>query len=137
MRRASELGYHLVQVGIRAYSAAERDRFADPRIETFEWGAIVPKVERIVDSIPTTDVYLTLDVDGIDPGCMPATGTPVPGGLDWYYTLELLAAVARAKRIIGADVVEVSPKAGDARTEYSAAQLVYTLAGLMLSRPGL
>jgi agmatinase len=132
MRRAHELGYPLVQVGVRAYSAAERELFDDPRIRVFEWGYEVPRIEQIVAAIPTDEVYLTLDVDGLDPACMPATGTPVPGGLEWYYTLRLLTAVARAKRLVGADVVEVSPRAGDARTEYAAAQLIYTLAGLML-----
>ena len=132
MCRAHELGFHLVQVGVRAYSAAERERFDDPRIRVFEWGPAVPTIERILATISTHDVYVTLDVDGLDPGCMPATGTPVPGGLSWFETLELLAGVARAKRIVAADVVEVSPRDGDRRTEYAAAQLVYTLAGLML-----
>ena len=130
MRRAHELGYPLVQVGIRAYAAAERALFGDPRITVFEWGRATPEIERIVAAIPTEQVYLTLDVDGIDPSCMPATGTPVPGGLDWYFVVELLAAVARNRRLIGADVVEVAPRPDDHRTEYGAAQIVYSLVGL-------
>jgi agmatinase len=130
MRRAHELGYRLLQVGLRAYSEAERELFEDPRITVFEWGAETPAPGRVVDAIRTRDVYLTLDVDGLDPACMPATGTPVPGGLDWYYAMELLSAVARSRRLVGADVVEVCPRAGDARTEYGAAQLIYSLIGL-------
>jgi len=128
MRRAHDLGYRLVQVGVRAYSTEERAMFEDPRITVFEWGPRPPSAEEIVDAIPTADVYLTLDADGLDPACMPATGTPVPGGLGWYYTLELIAAVARSRKLIGADLVEVAPREGDVRTEYAAAQLVYTQA---------
>lgn len=130
MRRAHDLGYRLVQVGIRAYSAAERKLFDDPRISVFEWGRTPPTVEQVAGSIATERVYLTLDVDGLDPSCMPATGTPVPGGLDWYYTLELLAAVLRGRELVGADVVEVCPRPGSARTEYAAAQLAYSIIGL-------
>ena len=136
MRRAHDLGYRLVQVGVRAYSAEERELFGDPRITVFEWGRRTPSVEEVVDAIPTERIYLTLDVDGLDPACMPATGTPVPGGLDWYYTMNLLAAVTRSRRLVGADVVEVCPRVGDSRTEYAAAQIVYSLLGLT-SRPRL
>jgi len=130
MRRAHDLGYRLVQVGVRAYSAEERRLFDDPKITVFEWGRTPPSVDRIIDAIATERVYLTLDVDGLDPSCMPATGTPVPGGLDWYYTLELLTAVLRGRKLVGADVVEVCPRPGSARTEYAAAQLAYSIIGL-------
>jgi agmatinase len=134
MRRAHELGFALVQVGVRAYSEEERRLFDDPRITVFEWGPDEPPVERIVAAIRTEKVYLTLDVDGLDPAVMPATGTPVPGGLSWHYTVDLLRAVARGHRVVGADLVEVAPRAGDALTEYGAAQLIYSLLGLALCR---
>jgi agmatinase len=130
MRRAHDLGYRLVQVGVRAYSAAERELFDDERITVFEWGRARPTVAEVVEAIPTEKLYLTLDADGLDPACMPATGTPVPGGLDWYYTLDLLVAATRGRRLIGADLVEICPRDGDVRTEYAAAQLVYSLIGL-------
>ena len=130
MRRALDLGYRLVQVGVRAYSAEERELFDDPRITVFEWGATRPGVAAVIESIPTSKVYLTLDADGLDPACMPATGTPVPGGLDWYYTVDLLTTLLRERTLVGADLVEVCPRPGDARTEYAAAQLVYSLIGL-------
>jgi len=130
MRRAHDLGYRLVQVGIRAYSAAERGLFDDPRVTVFEWGAARPSVAEVVESITTSKVYLTLDADGLDPACMPATGTPVPGGLDWYYTVDLLATLMRERTLVGADLVEVCPRPGDSRTEYAAAQLIYSLIGL-------
>jgi agmatinase len=132
MRRALELGFPLVQVGVRAYSAAERELFGHPRTTVFEWGAPEHPVERVVGAIRTRDVYVTLDVDGLDPSIMPATGTPVPGGLSWYYTVDLLREVLARHRLVGADVVEVAPRSGDVRTEYGAAQLVYSLVGLAL-----
>jgi len=134
MRRAHDLGFRIVQVGIRAYSSDERALFSDPRIRVFEWGPSPPSADRIVSAISTERVYVTLDVDGLDPSCMPATGTPVPGGLSWYETVDLLGSVARARRIVGADVVEVCPRDGDSLTEYSAAQLIYSLIGLARCR---
>lgn len=131
MRRAHELGFPLVQVGVRAYSAEERALFEEPGITVFEWsGKPVPTVESIVDAIATDRVYLTLDADGLDPSHLPATGTPVQGGLGWYYTLELLEAVAARKTLVAADLVEVAPRGGDVRTEYGAAQLIYSIIGL-------
>ena len=132
MRRAHELGFSLVQVGIRAYSEDERLLFDDPRITVFEWGPRPASPEEIVAAIGTEDVYVTVDADGLDPGVMPATGTPVPGGLSWYDAVELLRATAASHRIVGADLVEVAPRPGDARTEYAAAQLAYTLVALAL-----
>lgn len=130
MRRAHELGFRLVQVGLRAYSEEERELFDDPRISVFEWGPRPAGIPEIVAAIATEEVYITIDADGLDPAVMPATGTPVPGGLSWYDTVELLAATARARRIVGADLVEVAPREGDSRTEYAAAQLIYTLLAL-------
>ena len=62
---------------------------------------------------------------------MPATGTPVQGGLEWYYTLELLREVFKEKKVVGADIVEVAPRPGDVVTEYGAAQLCYTMIGFL------
>jgi len=127
MRRAHELGYRLVQVGIRAYSAEERALFGDPRIRVFEWGQDAPPIEEIIGAVTGEEVYLTIDVDGLDPAVMPATGTPVPGGLGWYYTLSLIKELCRRKRLVGADIVEVAPRSADALTEYAAAQLAYSI----------
>jgi agmatinase len=134
MRRAFELGYKLVQVGLRAYSAEEAAIFDDRRVTSWIWGPNPPETERIVASITTERIYLTLDVDGLDPSVMPATGTPVPGGLGWYQTLDLLRALTSRHRLVGADLVEVCPRPGDHVTQYAAAQLIYSLIGL--ANPG-
>lgn len=132
MRRAYELGFHLVQVGVRAYSLAEQKLFEKERICVFEWSSDNPSVDEVIAAIATPEVYLTIDVDGVDPSFMPATGTPVQGGLEWYYMLNLIKSLCAKKNVIGADIVEVAPRPDDRLTEYGAAQLVYTLIGCWL-----
>ena len=129
MRRAHEMGYNLVQVGIRAYSKAECDYFSSfKNIRVFEWGiGPVPKISKILSAIKTKKVYISIDVDGIDPAYMPGTGTPVQGGLEWYYALNLLEKVIDKKTLVGADVVEVSPVPDNVLTEYGAAQIVFNM----------
>jgi len=131
MRRAYEMGFHIVQVGIRSYSKEEYDFFtANDKITVFEWGkGKEPSIDKIILSVGTDKVYISLDVDGIDPAHMPATGTPVPGGLEWYYTIELLRELIARKEIIGADIVEVAPRENDYLTQYSAARLCYHIIG--------
>lgn len=128
MRRAHELGFRLVQAGIRAYSKEEMSYAKSHAIPVFEWGIKeVPDVADIVDAVTTDKVYVTLDVDGLDPSVMPATGTPVQGGLEWYYTIDLLRELFGRKEVIGVDIVEVAPRPHDVVTEYGAAQLCYTM----------
>jgi agmatinase len=129
LRRVNELGYPLVQVGIRTYFKGEYEYFSDPKnnIKTFEWGNgnKVPTIDEIVKSIKTKYVYITIDVDGFDPAHMPGTGTAVQGGLEWWYGIELLEKIVKSKELVGADIVEVSPMKDSILTEYGAAQLLY------------
>ena len=131
MRRAHELGYNLVQVGIRTYSKDEYKYFSDSKnnIKVFEWGlgAKVPAISTILKAIKTKYVYLTIDVDGFDPAYMPGTGTAVQGGLEWWYGLELIARTIKARKLIGADIVEVAPVRDSILTEYGAAELAYSM----------
>jgi agmatinase len=130
LHRGNELGYKLVQVGIRTYSIDEYKYFSDPKnnITVFEWGkAKVPTIDEILKSITTKNVYITIDVDGFDPAHMPGTGTPVQGGLEWWYGMELITKIVKEKNLIGADIVEVSPMKDSVLTEYGAAQLCYSI----------
>jgi agmatinase len=86
--------------------------------------------EKIIGEL-STDVYITLDLDVLDPGIMPSTGTPEPGGLQWYPLLDLLEAVADSRRIRGFDVVELCPT-GNHAPDFLAAKLVYKMIGLAL-----
>ncbi|MEX2029076.1 MAG: agmatinase [Candidatus Paceibacterota bacterium] len=138
MRRAHELGYKLVQVGIRTYYKDEYKYFTNPKnnIKVFEWGPSTslginkwqpPKIEDILRTIKTKYVYITIDVDGFDPAFMPGTGTTVQGGIEWWYGLELLERVIKAKKLIGADIVEIAPMRDSILTEYGAAQICHSI----------
>ena len=129
MRHASVLGYNIVQVGIRTYSEDEYKYFSNKKnkVTVFEWNLKIPKIEQILKSIKTKYVYITIDVDGFDSACMPGTGTPVPGGLDWYYGIELIERVINKWNLIGADIVEVSPTPDSVLTEYASAELCYRI----------
>src|ERR1044071_7868784 len=133
----------LVQVGVRDLGQAERRMIddSDGRIVTFYDAELAARKEEgtpfatladeIVARLPD-DVYLSWDIDGLDPTLCPGTGTPVPGGLSWNEAIGLLRALVRAKkRIVGLDLCEVSP--GD--TEWDAnvgARLLYKMIGFAL-----
>jgi len=131
MRRAHDLGFSIVQVGIRTFSKYEYDFWQKNKktIKVFPWtkGNKIPKTNEVVKSIKTKKVYFSLDVDGIDPSFMPGTGTPVQGGLDWNYTLDLIEKLFQKKNVIGADIVEVSPQHDSVLTEFGAAFICYRM----------
>jgi agmatinase len=76
-------------------------------------------------------VFFTVDVDGLDPSVFPSTGTPVPGGLGWYQTLNLFESVARQRQIIGFDVMEFAPIKGFHAYDFAASMLTYNLMGIV------
>lgn len=128
MRRGYEMGFKTVQVGIRTYSIYDHEFITKNNLKVFEWGRDkIPSIKSIIDSIETKKVYLTFDIDGLDPAYAPATGTPIPGGLEWHYTRKLLRELISVKDLIGADIVEVSPVKDDVLTQYAAAQLSYDI----------
>jgi len=131
MRRAVEMGASVVPVGIRAMDESEHrflKRAGIKPVTARDCHSDDDWVDRVLDSLGEV-VYVTLDIDGFDPAYAPGTGTPEPGGLDWYQVTGLLRLVAAEKRIVGADVVEVMPIPGQACTEFLAARLVHKLIG--------
>jgi len=129
MRRVIEMGVPVVGVGIRNYSLDEH-RFMmkqdihpiSPRRMREDPDWIVEAVESLSD-----EVYVSIDIDGFDPAAAPGTGTPEPGGIDWFQACDLLRATAANRRIVAADVVEVAPLPGSVQTEFLAAKLIYKL----------
>jgi agmatinase len=124
--RAREFTKNIVSVGIRSMDFSERahaDRkkifFAHDIHDSDKW---INNAVRLL----TESVYITIDLDVFDPGIMPSTGTPEPGGLGWYQVMKLLASVSRSKRIVGFDVVELCPSKNKA-PDFLAAKLIYTL----------
>lgn len=134
MRRCLDFAdINLVQVGIRNISDENNEldfwKANRPRIKTF-WAEDAEKwrIANILKSLKK-NVYLTFDVDVFDPGIMPSTGTPEPGGLQWYQVLKIIKEVARKRNIIGADVVELMPIAGFFAPDFLVAKLVYKIIG--------
>ena len=77
-------------------------------------------------------VYVSFDVDGLDPSQMPATGTPVPGGLGYYQALHLVEHALKGRRCVGLDVVELAPN-GNTAWDFTTAQIVYRLMAACLA----
>ncbi len=134
----------LVQVGIRDFSEAEFEMIeaSDGRIETFfdanlsrsKLGGMAWRelVDNLVSVLPQ-NVYLSFDIDGLDPTLCPGTGTPVPGGLSFHEVMGLLEGVARSgKKIVGFDLNEVAPSANGEWDGNVAARLLYKMIGWML-----
>lgn len=133
MRRVVEAGVPLFQLGNRAYSREEREARVKHGVRYLDADQLVPDNVRsftLPDDFPPK-VFFTLDVDGIDPSVLPATGTPVPGGLGWYQTLGLFESAARQRRIIGFDILEFAPIPGFHAFDFAAALLTYKLMGLV------
>jgi agmatinase len=133
MRRIVEAGIPLFQLGNRAYCEEERLARARYNVRYLDADRLVrERIDAIAlpEDFPP-DVFFTLDVDGIDPSVLPATGTPVPGGLGWYQTLGLFESVARQRRIIGFDLLEFAPIPGFHAFDFAAALLVYKLMGIV------
>ncbi|MBU1196897.1 agmatinase [Candidatus Micrarchaeota archaeon] len=136
MRRALDLGFSVVQVGIRSVSEEDVETWKQygKQVKTFRasekesW-----KVEEIVRACGE-NVYVTFDVDALDSGVMPSTGTPEPGGLNWYETLRILRSVAEKKEWMGADVMELSPIPGLVAPDFLAARLAYKMTGYAFLR---
>ena len=130
MRRAQECA-RVVQVGIRSVCEEEQCNIVPENI--FYAHNIVGRTgweDEVVERL-TGNVYISFDLDGLDPSILPATGTPLPGGLQWYPTLNLLEKVFRARRVVGFDVVELCPQEGNVVSDVLAASLVYKMMGMM------
>jgi len=139
MRRISELPVPIVSVGIRSYSLEESEFLNSSghpqgRIITAreiakarnDSSAGEQWMERVLAGL-SEKVYVSVDIDVFDPGQAPGTGTPEPGGLDWYEVTGLLRRVSQNKQIVSADIVEVIPKVAGEVSEFLAACLAYKI----------
>ncbi|HLY31739.1 MAG TPA: agmatinase [Ktedonobacterales bacterium] len=137
MRRTLEVCPRTAQVGIRSLSEPEAHLVEERKLPLWLASDIHAQAVRgahdWLDEVVATlgdEVYVTVDIDAFDPSLVPGTGTPEPGGLGWYEVIDLLTAVAARKRVIGFDVVEVSPLVESHVSPVVAAKLVYKLIGL-------
>jgi len=122
-------------VGIRSLSEEEAEYLATrrdiPIWSTRAFRALNGSWLPILDAL-ADDVFITFDLDALDPAFVPGTGTPEPGGLDWYEVVDLMAAVAERSRIVGFDIVELAPIPGQVASDFLAARLAYRMMGLAL-----
>ena len=127
-RVVKDLKIPSVQVGIRSISGDEARALKSSLPTKIFWARDVVGrtdwIDEAVDSL-TENVYLTIDIDGLDPSLVPTTGTPEPGGLGWYETLALIRRIASRKRIVGMDLVEYSYVPGQDSPAFLCAKLVY------------
>lgn len=127
-RVVKDLRIPSVQVGIRSISADEARSIGSGLPTKIFWAKdIVGKtgwIDTAVDSL-TDNVYLTIDIDGLDPSLVPTTGTPEPGGLGWYETLSLIRTLARKRRIVGMDLVEFSKAENSDAPAFLCSKLIY------------
>ncbi len=126
MARIKEITENIISVGIRSMDSSELDNiikdntfFAADIYDSEKWG------KKAIDKLEK-NVYITLDLDVFDPAFLPSTGTPEPGGLDWYSVIKFLKEVCNNRNLIGFDVVELCPTKNKA-SDFLAAKLIYKL----------
>jgi agmatinase len=118
---------NLIQVGIRSMDISEKNVmntdkvfFAHEMSENYHW------MDNAID-LMTENVYITFDLDALDPSIMPSTGTPEPGGLLWQETLDFLKKVFYNKNVVGFDIVELCPNENNKAPDFLAAKLYYKM----------
>jgi len=129
MRRIHELGVPHVAVGVRSMSEEEAGYIKKAGLENRIFYGTKFDIPKII-SLLTKNVFITVDVDAFDPACVPATGTPEPGGLDWYAGITLLGEVFKRRNVVGFDLVELSPIPGNVASDFFCAKLAYKMAGM-------
>lgn len=133
MARAKEL-CPVVHVGIRSQCIEEIPFVIKENI--FYAHEIVNNKEWMSKAITRLgkNVYITIDLDYFDPSIMPSTGTPEPGGLGWYETLEFLQMVNNCRNVVGFDVVELCPNPGNKSPDFLASKLIYNMIGFKFKK---
>lgn len=132
MRRIVDMGLPTVQIGIRAICKEEADLIKEKQLTVFRSREIVTQpdwMERAISSIKTKRVFLTIDLDGIDPTLIPGVGTPEPGGLNWFSLTEFLRRTFESYEVVGCDIMELAPIVDSVVSEFTAAKLAYKLIG--------
>lgn len=127
MRRVvDDLNLPITQVGIRSFSSEEADYVKKNDLKPFYAHKIDPSDDywrrKVVHSLPDK-VYITIDLDGLDPSVLPGTGTPEPGGLTYRQLVKLIKAVGKEKKVIAADINELAKIEGSQVSEYTAAKI--------------
>jgi agmatinase len=137
MRRIGEI-CPFVGVGIRNVSSEEHEFIRQNNTDVF-FGRDLAGLDRWHEPVLERlgpDVYLTMDMDFLDPSIMPSVGTPEPGGLLWYQTLNFLKELVNRKNVVGFDSVELCPIPGLVAPDFLAARLIYKIMSYLVARKG-
>jgi agmatinase len=136
MHRVKEM-CPIVQVGIRSMDVDEKE-FTDPKRIYFAHDIFTRKTPWIPEIIELLDdqVYITIDLDALDPSIMPSTGTPEPGGFGYYGVLELVRTVIASRKVVGFDIVELCPNDIDKAPDFLACKLFYKMLAYKFFGPG-
>ena len=132
MRRCHELGIPVFGIALRAFSKEEHLYMKEQGIKNLTAFDIAQSKGKYLDReiLPLDfpkNIYISFDVDGLDPSVIRATGTPVPGGLFWQEAMDILKNIQQGRQIIGIDVTELAPCDNDNASNFAAALLTYRL----------
>ncbi|MDT0293118.1 agmatinase [Mesonia ostreae] len=116
---------NLVQVGIRSMDEEELE-YMDENQVYFAHDLYEDWMDDAIGQM-TPNVFLTIDLDAFDPSILPSTGTPEPGGLFWYETLDFLKLIFKKKNVVGFDIVELCPNKEEKSSDFLAAKLYYKM----------
>jgi agmatinase len=121
----------IVEVGVRSMTEEERDFIRATKLPVHRWpseGDVDALADRVLETL-TSHVYVSVDLDALDPSIMAAVGTPEPGGMSWADVTGLLSAIAGRREVVGFDLSELSPGEGPEACAFTAAKLAYRLIG--------
>lgn len=133
MKRILDREVPFYQVGVRAISEEEytlREECKIPYLDARQIYGAEKRQFTIPDSIPEK-VFVTIDIDALDPSVVASTGTPVPGGILWYDMLNFLQTIVHEREVIGFDLVELTPTKDDRASTFAATQLIYSFMGMI------
>jgi agmatinase len=137
MRRIFEL-CPIAQVGVRSLSSEEKQFLIQNNLKPFYISgpaSNTASIDKIMDSL-SEDVYVTIDVDVLDPSVMPAVGTPEPDGMSWRQVLNIVESVMLHKHVVGFDLMEFCPAEGTGSCAFLLAKLAYRLIGSAVPQEG-
>ena len=134
MHLLAQEGLPMASFGVRALAEEEEAARRAHGVLTYDAPDLVRgniSTVTLPDEFPE-NIYVTFDLDGLDPSVLPATGTPVPGGLGFYQALDLVESALQGRKCVGLDVVELAPIKGQSASDFTAAQITYNLMALAL-----
>ena len=137
-RAVKDLGLPLIQIGNRIFCEEELKTRKTFGVTSWDAPLLCRKgiPDQLVPENFPRNIFISFDVDGLDPSVIAETGTPVPGGLGWYQTLDLLAKALSGRHTIGFDVVELAPREGHITSDFAAASLTYAIMGMVSRNEG-